>query len=894
MYGQYVWTAKIYAYSACANSHCCVPARLRHPHLPSPIPMKAARYSVSRKKSCLRCSAAKEKCDRKPERCSRCASRGLRCIYSQAMPPRDASIIPERTKTPEGFNAHHLANLELVCPIDAGAISNRWLNSYIPAPGQKNKEYSKSTASFIFRILKSYASVTVHGRAVPPFIHPAQTKAAFMKPPLATCLAIVRICKNPLPGSEGTILDVLQREMNSLYNQREVYDDMSSLTAFQAYLIYSMVLFFLLKQNNNLFLRQAIMNLQELACSSSHRGLVCKAEQQHARPQWEAWIIAEAKRRTLYTMYFFDNVLSTQDGIPITLGSELQGLPAPTSQYLWRAETRYEWEEAYNLHLTDWKDCFRIDELWPLPTDLDDHGVAERRGRVDRWLEGVDEFGTMLYAVTNVSHTMASLGNTNMPDTDQHLQATVPRAPEQPYSIFDKRQKALIVAIISTAATFSGFASNIYFPAIPTIAHDLHVSTELINLTVTSYLIFQGLAPSLWGPLSDAKGRRTAYFCTFIVFLGSCIGLAESKNYTTLLVLRCLQSTGSASTIAIGSGVIGDITTRAERGGYMSVFQAGMLAPVAIGPIIGGALSGSLGWKSVFWFLGIYSGVFLVLLLFLLPETLRSLVGNGDVKPQSQFLSFPLFTYQSLSTTPRTNFRKEVDTQQKKLKVDLTTPLRILFSPLAGPPILALAILYAAWQTSLTILPPTLTKTYSLTATQTGLAFIPNGLGSIFGTLLAGRMLDRSFQRAKEKLDMDMEARGQQHNADPDDERQGEVATAPGDTKALLRARLTLLPPLSLLLALALILQSWTLNFKTHISIPLIASFATGWAAAAAQSVVTTYLIDAHPKHAAAAGAALNLCRCLIAAGATAGIGFVVEAIGVGWTGVVVVGCVGI
>lgn len=57
------------------------------------------------------------------------------------------------------------------------------------------------------------------------------------------------------------------------------------------------------------------------------------------------------------------------------------------------------------------------------------------------------------------------------------------------------------------------------------------------------------------------------------------------------------------------------------EGGFMRVFQAGLLVPVAVGPIIGGGISGSLGWRAIFWFLTIYSGVFLVSLLVLLPDT---------------------------------------------------------------------------------------------------------------------------------------------------------------------------------------------------------------------------------------------------------------------------------
>lgn len=294
---------------------------------------------------------------------------------------------------------------ELSCPINAEDIRNRWLNSYIPVPGQKIKAYPASITAFIYRILNSYAAVTVRGRGVPPFVHASQVTATSARPQLSTCLTLVRMCEKPLPGSENVAAGVLQREMNNLYEKHGTYDDMALLVAFQAYLIYSMVLFFRLGQDSKTFLRQAIMNLQDLACSSSRRGLVCIAEEQRARPRWEAWIVAETKRRTLFAMYLFDSVLSAQDGLPTFLGTELQGLPAPANQVMWRAPTRREWEAAYNRHLADWVDGgLHIDELWPMPAHLDEPSILERRSRVDQWLENVDEFGTMLYAVTSCTH----------------------------------------------------------------------------------------------------------------------------------------------------------------------------------------------------------------------------------------------------------------------------------------------------------------------------------------------------------------------------------------------------------------------------------------------------------------------------------------------------------
>ncbi|GAQ47524.1 hypothetical protein AtubIFM56815_003849 [Aspergillus tubingensis] len=446
--------------------------------------------------------------------------------------------------------------------------------------------------------------------------------------------------------------------------------------------------------------------------------------------------------------------------------------------------------------------------------------------------------------------------------------------PEPPYSIFDKRQKWLIIIIVSTAATFSGFASNIYFPALPTIANDLNVSIELLNLTVTSYLIFQGLAPSLWGPVSDVKGRRTAYMCTFIVFLGACIGLAETKNYATLVVLRCLQSTGSASTIAIGSGVISDITTRAERGGYMGIFQAGLLVPVAVGPVIGGAIAGSLGWKAIFWFLTIYSGAFLCFLIVFLPETLRSIVSNGALKSSNPLVNFPLDIYQK---TTKVDWEQIPDGQTRraaKKKIDVLGPLRILISNHAAPIIIFLAVYYAVWQMSITAMSSLFESRYGLSEMQIGLTFIANGVGSMIGTLVTGKILDADYRRVKARYEASLDAE------------QGEDTTAATreENFPLEKARLRLVPIFSILQCLSIILFGWTINYsrKVHIAVPIVSTFITGWTAVSTQSLIMTYLVDVFPDRSAAASASLNLARCLFAAGGTSFIMPLINSVGVG------------
>lgn len=422
--------------------------------------------------------------------------------------------------------------------------------------------------------------------------------------------------------------------------------------------------------------------------------------------------------------------------------------------------------------------------------------------------------------------------------------------------------------------TVSGFASNIYFPALPTIANDLTVSLELVNLTVTSYLIFQGLAPSLWGPISDVKGRRTAYACTFLVFLGACIGLAETRNYATLIVLRCLQSTGSASTIAIGSGVIGDLTTRAERGGYMGIFQAGLLVPVAIGPVIGGAIAGSLGWRAIFWFLAIYSGVFLCLLLIFLPETLRSIVANGSWIPPNLFLRFPLSLYRNATTVQWQQSQDNQFQPAEKTSVDLLGPFRVLFSKHAAPIIFFLAIYYAVWQMSITAMSSLFKDRYGLSEIHIGLTFMANGVGSMIGTLLTGKILNVDYRRIRAK-----------YEASFDREQENEVSQAGQEENfPLEKARLRLVPVFSILQCLSIILFGWTIQYsdKVHIAVPILSTFVTGWTAVSTQSVIMTYLVDIFHDKSAAASASLNLARCLFAAAGTSFIMPMIDGVGVG------------
>ncbi|KAK1704977.1 major facilitator superfamily domain-containing protein [Colletotrichum lupini] len=215
------------------------------------------------------------------------------------------------------------------------------------------------------------------------------------------------------------------------------------------------------------------------------------------------------------------------------------------------------------------------------------------------------------------------------PNDDKEIAPFVEIAPEEeePHSIFTTSVKRWISYVASFGAMFSTLSSYIYFPALAPMAVDLNVSVALINLTVTSYLIIAGIAPAFMGDIADQGGRRPAYILMFTLVVASNIGLALQNSYPALLILRMVQSAGASGSYGAAYGIVADITTVDERGSYV-----GTNAAPSFGPVIAGLLTEKLSWRWIFWFLVILTGTYLLLIIILLPETQRRIVGNGSLK----------------------------------------------------------------------------------------------------------------------------------------------------------------------------------------------------------------------------------------------------------------------
>ncbi|PVH80130.1 MFS general substrate transporter [Cadophora sp. DSE1049] len=431
--------------------------------------------------------------------------------------------------------------------------------------------------------------------------------------------------------------------------------------------------------------------------------------------------------------------------------------------------------------------------------------------------------------------------------------------PEPPYSIYNGKEKWLLVGLVAVAGLFSPLPANIYFPAIPTLVEVFHQSTELLNVTVTVYLVMQGVSPMAWGPISDQFGRRPTFLVCLAILILSCVGLAltPANAFWLLMLLRCVQAAGCASTIALGAGVIGDVFERAERGSYFAMFNLGpMLAP-CIGPAIGGALSEHLGWRSIFWFLVIFAAACFVLILLFLPETLRALVGNGSVQPTAIYI--PLVPF--------------IGRDKRTVTADLDKPRRPKF---ANPFLLFMhvdvtitllftGIVYAVNYTITASMASAFAATYPyLSETSLGLCYLSTGGGMLVGSTITGKLLDREYRVVKEGL------------------KKNDIEVSNVDFP-IEYARLRTMPVHLVVFCASVFAWGWCLEKNVSIIAPLVFQVLLGYTSISILNTTMTLMIDILPSHGSSITACTNLIRCSLAAVLVSVIDRITTVMGYGW-----------
>jgi multidrug resistance protein len=161
-----------------------------------------------------------------------------------------------------------------------------------------------------------------------------------------------------------------------------------------------------------------------------------------------------------------------------------------------------------------------------------------------------------------------------------------------------------IPKFIQLTTIISPFASSMFAPSVNLAMADFHDFNETIGtFSVSVYLLGYAFGPLILAPLSELYGRLVLYHISMSLFIVFNVACAESKSFPMLIVFRVLTGIAGSCPLTIGPGSISDMYAQEERGKIMSIWTLPIMLGPSIGPIAGGYLSASLGWRWDFWFL---------------------------------------------------------------------------------------------------------------------------------------------------------------------------------------------------------------------------------------------------------------------------------------------------
>ncbi|HNB68440.1 MAG TPA: multidrug effflux MFS transporter [Accumulibacter sp.] len=202
---------------------------------------------------------------------------------------------------------------------------------------------------------------------------------------------------------------------------------------------------------------------------------------------------------------------------------------------------------------------------------------------------------------------------------------------------------AIILALLASVGPFS---IDTYLPSFNDIARSLGATSVEVQQTLTAYLVPFALMTLWHGAISDAVGRRRVILVALALFGLASFGCVFAQRIEHLWVLRALQGMTAGAGIVVCRAIVRDLYEgSAARRLIAQVTMMFALAP-ALGPVLGGWLQAWFGWRSVFVFLSLLSGLLWLICWLLLPETLP------QQQRQPLKVGYLLATYRRVLTSP--------------------------------------------------------------------------------------------------------------------------------------------------------------------------------------------------------------------------------------------------
>ena len=182
------------------------------------------------------------------------------------------------------------------------------------------------------------------------------------------------------------------------------------------------------------------------------------------------------------------------------------------------------------------------------------------------------------------------------------------------------RGSSFFLVFLGGLIALAPLSIDAYMPALPDMAIYFGVEIAAVNLTLTTYLLGSALGQLFGGALSDHLGRRPVGLVGLLLFVIASLLITAATDIGQVWALRALQALGGGAASVVCMAQVRDVYPANLVPKKIANVMLVMLVAPMVAPTIGAVLM-QLGWKSVFYFLAAYTGFYLLVYFFYLPET---------------------------------------------------------------------------------------------------------------------------------------------------------------------------------------------------------------------------------------------------------------------------------
>lgn len=181
----------------------------------------------------------------------------------------------------------------------------------------------------------------------------------------------------------------------------------------------------------------------------------------------------------------------------------------------------------------------------------------------------------------------------------------------------------VLLGVLALLSSFTPLSIDMYLPALPVIAVDLHGTAGDIQLTLSAFMVAFGAGQIFYGPAGDRFGRRPVILTGLAIYIVTSVGCAFAVEAGHLILLRFLQGLAACAGVVLARTMVRDLAERDQAARAMSLMMACTSIAPMLAPLIGGQVLLFMGWRAIFWVLAGVGVIGLAAAWMLLPETLR-------------------------------------------------------------------------------------------------------------------------------------------------------------------------------------------------------------------------------------------------------------------------------